>query len=267
MFLWSAPTFCDHHSVAIVREWDGGSYDRISAPMEQLGREVLDRLPLHGDEVVLDAGCGSGRVTAALLERLPHGRVLGVDGSEAMLDAARARLGTDPRVEFLRSDLAELDIGDRRCDAILSTATFHWVPNHSSMLERLRAALRDGGRMAAQCGGHGNIDTIHDAANVLGAEPPFAEFLADWTGPWNFRQADDMRRDLLAAGFRHADCRLVKRPVVPDDPVEWFRTIVLGSHIAQLPEHLRDPFIRAVIERLPTPVTVDYVRLDIDAVA
>lgn len=235
--------------------------------MEQLGREVLQRLPLRGDEVVLDAGCGSGRVTAALLDRLPHGHVIGVDGSEAMLRAAGERLGDDPRVELLRADLTELDLGGRRCDAILSTATFHWVPDHPAMLRRLRAAVHDGGHMAAQCGGHGNIASIHGAAEAVGAEPPYARYLANWTGPWNFRQPDDMRRDVLTAGFQRAECRLVPRPVVPDDPVEWFRTILLGSHIAQLPDDLRDPFVRAVIERLPTPVTVDYVRLDIDAVA
>ena len=60
---------------------DGVSYDRISAPLERIGREVLDRLELTGAETVLDAGCGSGRVTQALLGRLPHGHVIGVDGS------------------------------------------------------------------------------------------------------------------------------------------------------------------------------------------
>ena len=65
-----------------VREWDGASYDRISATMEALGRDVLARLDLRGDELVLDAGCGSGRITQALVERLPRGRVIAVDQSE-----------------------------------------------------------------------------------------------------------------------------------------------------------------------------------------
>ena len=108
--------------MAITREWDGGTYDRISAPMEQMGLEVLARLPLQGDETVLDAGCGSGRVTAALLDRLPRGQVIAMDGSAAMLHAARARLGDDPRVQFVEADLTSLDLGGRRCDAILSTA-------------------------------------------------------------------------------------------------------------------------------------------------
>ena len=51
--------------------WDAQTYDQISAPMTRMGTTVLDRLQLIGNETVLDAGCGSGRVTAKLLDRLP----------------------------------------------------------------------------------------------------------------------------------------------------------------------------------------------------
>lgn len=253
--------------MAITREWDGASYDRISGPMEAMGLEVLERLDLQGDECVMDAGCGSGRITAALRDRLPRGRVIAVDGSADMLTQARARLGDDPRVRIVHSDLAALDLGGERCDAILSTATFHWIPDHPALLRCLHASLRPGGRMAAQCGGVGNIERVHHAAAMVAQEPPFARHLKGWTGPWNFRDPAGMRDDLRAAGFDGADCRLVPRPVVPEAPAEWFRTIVLGAHIAQLPPGLRDPFVDAVVARMPAPVTVDYVRLDIDAVA
>lgn len=253
--------------MAITRDWDGASYDRISGPMEKMGLEVLDRLDLAGDETVLDAGCGSGRITAALLERLPRGRVIAVDDAPAMIEAARARLGDAPNLDLRAADLSMLDLGGVRCDAILSTATFHWIPDHPGLFRRLRASLRDGGRMAAQCGGLGNIDTIHAAAAAVAAGRPFAPHLSGWHGPWNFRHPDDARDDLLAAGFREARCRLVPRAVTPDDPREWFRTIVLGSHLQQIPADLRDPFVDAVLDRMPRPVIVDYVRLDIDAVA
>jgi trans-aconitate 2-methyltransferase len=253
--------------MAITRDWDGASYDRISGPMEQLGREVLARLPLHGDETVLDAGCGTGRITAALLDRLPRGRVIAVDGSPAMLDAARARLGDDPRVQLLRADLADLQLDGVRCDAVLSTATFHWIPDHARLARALCGVLRPGGRLVAQCGGVGNIASVHAAAAEVAGSRPFASHLADWSGPWIFRSPAAMARDLTAAGFIDVDCRLVPRPVVPDDPVEWFRTIVLGSHVEQLPDALREPYVRAVVDRMAHPVTVDYVRLDVDAVA
>src|SRR5260370_14153268 len=99
-----------------VREWDGTSYDRISAPMEALGREVLGRLELRGDEVVLDAGCGAGRITEALVQRLPHRRVIAVDESPSMVDAARRRLRLDADVRLV--DLLALEL-DEPVDAIL----------------------------------------------------------------------------------------------------------------------------------------------------
>src|SRR4051812_41648864 len=101
-----------------AREWNAPSYDRISAPMEGLGREVLERLPLRGDETALDAGCGTGRVTEALIERLPHGRVIGVDGSAGMVQQARERLGD--RATLLHQDLLELSL-PAPVEAILST--------------------------------------------------------------------------------------------------------------------------------------------------
>jgi len=125
--------------------------------MEALGREVLARLDLTGDEFVLDAGCGSGRITEALLEQLPRGRVIGVDQSASMVDAARQRLG--PGVDLRVIDLLELEL-EEPLDAILSTATFHWISDHDLLFRRLRAALRSGGRIAAQCGGEGNITIL-----------------------------------------------------------------------------------------------------------
>src|SRR6476620_7833132 len=92
------------------RDWDGKTYDRISGPMQDMAGPVLDRLDLRGDETVVDAGCGSGRVTEQLLARLPRGRVIAVDASEKMLAAARERVSAD-RVTFLHQDLAALDLG------------------------------------------------------------------------------------------------------------------------------------------------------------
>src|SRR5439155_23661341 len=145
--------------MSAVRAWDGSSYDRISAPMESLGREVLARLELRGDELVVDAGCGSGRITEALLARLPRGRVIAVDGSASMIEAAARRLApavAEGSVELRQLDLLELEL-EQRADALLSTATFHWIADHDRLFARLHSALRPGGRLVAQCGGEGNI--------------------------------------------------------------------------------------------------------------
>lgn len=247
-----------------VREWDGASYDRISATMEALGLEVLERLELRGDETVLDAGCGSGRITQALLERLPRGHVIAVDESPSMIEAARRRLGPD--ADLRQADLLELELAEP-LDAILSTATFHWVANHERLFTRLRAALAPGGRLVAQCGGEGNIDILRGEARKVLADEPYAQHFRAWRPPWNYQGAQATRARLLAAGFSAADCWLTPAPREPEQPREFLSTIVLGPHVQLLPEELREPFMDELLARLGEPVVVDYVRLNIDAVA
>ncbi len=247
-----------------VREWDGSSYDRISGTMERLGLDVLDRLELTGDETVIDAGCGSGRITEALLERLPRGRVIAVDESESMTRAARERLGPD--VEILTQDLLELDVGDP-VDAILSTATFHWIADHDRLFRRLHATLRPGGRLVAQCGGEGNISILRGAIVPVMEREPYAPHFASFQPPWNYASAETTEGILRAAGFASARCWLTPAPRQPEEPREFLATIVLGPHVQQLPEDLREPFMDDVMQQLGEPVTVDYVRLNIDAVA
>jgi trans-aconitate 2-methyltransferase len=247
-----------------VREWDGDSYDRISAPMEALGREVLARLELRGDEVVLDAGCGSGRITEALVRRLPRGRAIAIDESPSMVEAARRRLGTDADVRVV--DLLELEL-EVPVDAILSTATFHWISDHERLFRRLRRALRRGGRLVAQCGGEGNIDILRASGRALLEHEPYAEHLVGWRPPWNYAGAEPTRERLLAAGFASADCWLAPAPQQPEHPREFLSTIIFEPYLRRLPEPLRERFIDELLELLGEPVTVDYVRLNIDAVA
>jgi len=251
--------------VSEVRSWSGGEYDRLSSPMEAMGREVLERLPLSGGETVIDAGCGSGRVTEALIGRLPSGRVIGVDQSASMIDAARERLGD--RAELHVADLATFDLG-LEADAILSTATFHWIADHDALFARLHAHLRPGGLLVAQCGGQGNIASVHAAAREVMAVEPFAPSFEGWRGPWNFAAPDETEARLRAAGFVQARAWLQERPVTPDEPHAYLTEINLGAHLGRLPEGLRPRFVDAVIERLGgPPVTIDYVRLNIDATA
>ncbi len=249
---------------AISRGWDGGAYDRVSEPMERMGLEVLGRLPLRGDETVLDAGCGSGRITEALVERLPRGRVIAVDGSASMIEAARERLGDSADLRV--ADLVGLELGET-VDAVLSTATFHRIADHDALFASLRGALRPGGRLVAQCGGVGNVAGVHAAAEAAGAAAPFAEHFAGWHGPWHFATPDDTERRLHAAGFADVRCWLQERPVTPDEPRDYLRTIVLGAHLERLPADLAGPFVDAVLERLGPKPTIDYVRLNLDVTA
>jgi trans-aconitate 2-methyltransferase len=245
-----------------ARDWDASTYDRVSDPQVAWARVVLERLELRGDELVLDAGCGSGRVTGMLLDRLPRGRVVAVDAAPSMVAEARAAL--DERATVFQSDLLDLAVPEP-VDAVFSNAVFHWVPDHDRLFARLFAALRPGGRLVAQCGGAGNVERFHAAARAVALQPPYAEHLAGWQGPWNFATAEATRDRLGAAGFVDVETWLEPWPVQPPEPVAYLRTVCLGHHLAALPESLREPYANAVAERCGDPLELDYVRLDIDA--
>jgi trans-aconitate 2-methyltransferase len=243
------------------REWDAATYDRVSAPQVEWALKVLERLPLRGDETVLDAGCGSGRVTQLLLERLPHGHVVAVDSAATMVEHARKAL--DPaRATVLQADLTELTL-DEPVDAVFSNAVFHWIADHDALFARLHAALRPGGRLVAQCGGEGNVERFHEAANEVAARQPYADHLLGWKGPWNFAGAEETAERLERAGFAEVETWLEPYPVTPPDPASFVRTVCLGPHLQRLPDGLRDAYVDAVLER--SGAQLDYVRLNIAA--
>jgi len=248
-------------------EWDAEAYHRVAKPQEEWAREVLERLTLAGEETVLDAGCGSGRVTRMLLERLPSGRVIGVDGSQAMVDEARKNLAQwADQVELSAADLLELDL-EQPVDAVFSNATFHWIPDHDLLFRRLRAAMKPGAALVAQCGGEGNVAEFDAAIGETSALPEFAPDLADLPTPYNFAAPAETERRLEASGFDGVRCWLEEKLVQPEQPRDFAAASGLAPHLERLPEEKREPFVDAVMERLEQPVSFRYVRLNIDAVA
>lgn len=242
-----------------TRDWDARTYDRVADPQTRWGAAVLDRLPLEGDERVLDAGCGTGRVTERLAERLPHGQVVALDGSPSMIQAARERLERfGDRVEYIVADLgAPLPI-DGQVDAVLSTAVFHWVSDHDALFRNLAAVTRPGAWLVAQFGGAGNIASIQRVLATIGD---------GWLGPAHFETVMATTRRLDAAGFVDIECWLSDEPTrfEPGAPFETFlRTVVLGAHLERLPAAEHEAFVRAVAEGVGEPV-IDYVRLNIVA--
>jgi trans-aconitate 2-methyltransferase len=245
--------------VRMPRDWDARTYDRVADPMTRWGTGVLDRLPLTGEERVLDAGCGSGRVTELLAARLPSGRVIALDGSPAMIEAARERLARfGDRIEYVVADLGRPLAIEEPVDAILSTATFHWVADHDALFANLAALLQPGGWLVAQCGGVGNIASVQRVLGSMGD---------GWLGDVHFESPMATVRRLDASGFVDIECWLTDEPTrfEAGEPFEtYLGTVVLGAHLDRLPVAEREPFVRAMAARLPEPV-IDYVRLNIVA--
>jgi trans-aconitate 2-methyltransferase len=205
-------------------------------------------------------------VTELLLGHVPNGRVLGVDTSAAMVEAARRRFAGDPRVRVAHRDILELEV-EEPVDVIFSTATFHWIQDHERLFDRLARILKPGGWLVAQCGGKGNIArTLAVTEQVMG-EDRFGGFFTDWEETWHFADPETTRTRLEAAGFEEVDTWLHDEHAEfssVDELARFLKTVVLRSHLMVLPETERDPFAAAVAERLAERGTlvVDYVRLN-----
>jgi trans-aconitate 2-methyltransferase len=247
------------------REWDAGSYHGLAQPHQQWATQILDRLPLRGDEVVLDLGCGTGRLTEQLLERLGTGAtVVGIDGSLKMVEEATARLGADPRASFFQQDLLALEVA-APADAAVSSATFHWIKDHDTLFARVRAALKPGGWFVAQCGGRGNVANVVRAVLEVSARPEYASYFEGWPGPWNYAGPEETTARLERAGFAVERVWLEPSPQHPQPLRDFLRTVSLGSHLERLPDDLHDAFVDAVAVAMEPDPVHDYVRLNIVA--
>jgi trans-aconitate 2-methyltransferase len=256
-----------------MREWNAEAYHRVSDPHVAWGVRVLNRLPLRGDECVLDVGCGTGRLTALLLDRLEAGYVVGLDVSSNMLEAARAYLSPrfGRRVSFARADATALPLAGR-ADAVFSTASFHWVLDHPALFRSLYIALKPGGRLVAQCGGGPNIQRLQDRCVALGEDPEFAAYFRGWHGPWQFADAEMTAARLEAAGFVDVRTDVEAAPVVQPDAAsyrDFVTNVICRPHLSRLPEQsLRDRFMNVITERASRDepaFELDYWRLNMDA--
>ena len=253
------------------KEWNASAYHVLSEPQFAWGLRVLERVRLTGRERVLDAGCGSGRVTAAIASRLEHGFVAGCDLSENMARAAAKSLGGEPATAFVCADLSTLPFRGV-FDLIFSTATFHWIRDHDRLFAELRTALGTRGRLEAQCGGGPNLAVIHERADALAARAPFRAHFATWEEPWLFASSEETTRRLEMAGFTAIECWLEHAPTSFPDADRFgafIESVVMRPYLARLPDPtLRREFLDAIIALAAgddPAFTLDYWRLNISA--
>jgi trans-aconitate 2-methyltransferase len=220
--------------------WGAATYEQVADPQAEWAKEIVARSGIRPGDLVLDAGCGGGRVTKQLLAITPN--VIAVDGDPNMVEKARESLPDSVPVHH--QDLLELDI-EESVDVVFSCAVFHWITDHDRLFERLHAALKPGGRLVAQCGGKGNI------ARVL-------EVSGGRDGRWLFAGPEETEERLRAVGFGNVRAWLEPKPAHPADMEAFLATVVF---------HL-DPDPRATASRVaPRIDAVDYVRLNMEATA
>lgn len=255
------------------REWNAAEYHRLSAPQFQWGQRVLRELKLRGDECVLDAGCGTGKLTRLLLENLPRGRVIGLDLSRNMVLHAQQNLAPDYGLHagFVAADFLALPFKNS-FDGVFSTASFHWVLDHEALFRSLYEALKPAGWLHAQCGGGSNLGHLRQRVRTLSREKEFSEWLAEFREPWFFSDAESAASRLRAAGFENIEASLEQADYAAGSAgkfEEYLKTFILHRHLELLPsDQLRDSFVHRLSQAAQNdtiPFVLDYCRLNLRA--
>jgi trans-aconitate methyltransferase len=250
----------------VAAGWDADRYQRQFGFVSALAGDLLELLDPAPGEAVLDLGCGTGELAAAIAAT--GARVWALDADPAMVAAARRRLGGD---WVLLADGHRFSLPEP-VDAVFSNAALHWMPRPAEVIARVRAALRPGGRFVAELGGAGNIDAILGALAAAMAEAG----LPAPACPWYFPTPGRYATLLEAGGFRVARMEHFPRPTPlaggPDGLADWL-TMFGRSLLAEVPAD-RLPRVLARAGELAAPslrrdgrFIADYWRLRFVAVA
>lgn len=251
-----------------MSDWDAERYHRLSDPQRSWGLAVLERLAPVSGERILDIGCGTGRLTSELLARAPSACVTALDRSWTMLREARRAVSS--AIGFVHGDALRLPF-QPVFDAVFSTATFHWVPDHQTLFLEVHRVLRPGGRLVSQAGGGPNLSRLYERTAALAREREFALYFGGWTDPWTFAGVDDTAMRMKDAGFTDVEIWLESTPTTLPDPAafsEFVTTVCLRHQLDRLPPRLRPLYVERLTELARAddpPLTLDYWRLNIDA--
>jgi trans-aconitate 2-methyltransferase len=185
-----------------MTEWNASEYYRRSALQKWLADKSLAGLDLGGSERVLDVGCGDGKITAEIAERLPSGSVVGVDPSTAMIEFARGHfLAGHPNLGFEVGDATRLPFHDA-FDLVVSFNALHWVRDQTAALRCLRDAMRPTGRSLLQFVSQGVRRSLEDVIEETRADPRWSRYFTDHHPPYAHLSPEEYRRLAESCGLR-----------------------------------------------------------------
>ena len=277
--------------------WDAHAYDQVSYLVQyRWGQQVIELRRWHGNEIVMDAGCGTGLLTIDLAKKVPSGKVYAVDIDSNMIEQARSNLRCFDNVEIVQSSFTDVKL-PRKVDVIFSNSSFHWVQNHRKAFQSFWGMLKpakshkvyDGsypsqtdssGQLLIQCGAYGNLQHIITVLERIAHSRQFKAYFTEWKQPWHFAKPDETDKLLEEAGYVNRNVHSSKNSVVfpnHNEYTKFIKTVIMKSYLDHLSVNnnsnndeklFLDTFlseIKKYSNRLDEQLRLDFVRLNIVA--
>jgi trans-aconitate 2-methyltransferase len=227
-------------------QWNAVDYAESSGTQQQWARELIHKLKLKGSEKVLDIGSGDGKVTAEISGCLPHGSVLGIDSSEAMIALAQSKFSADryPHVRFQRGDASALPF-ENEFDVVFSNATLHWILDQRPVLRGINKSLKSGGKILLQMGGKGGAADVIALIEKQITVQEWREYFHDYSFPYGFYSPEEYYEWLREAGLHASRVELFEKNMAHPGRAgfeSWIRTTWL-PYTQRVPESKRNKFI------------------------
>ncbi len=256
--------------------WNPKDYHKNSSEQQKWGLELLNKIAFSGNERVLDIGCGDGKLTMEIANRVRHGSVLGIDKSEDMIRFASEFFRPEalPNLRFTLLDACDLNFS-QEFDIVFSNAALHWISDHLSLLQGIKKSLKYGGKVIAQMGGKGNASGILKVLDTMMADERWSDFFTGFPAPYTFYNDREYSMLLTSAGLKVKRTDLIPKQMIHigrEGLAGWIRTTWL-PYIRRVPENLKTHFIDEIVDAYLTIkdlsasdiVPVEMVRLEFEA--
>jgi trans-aconitate 2-methyltransferase len=257
-------------------KWDATDYQKNSEVQLTWGKELIAKLALHGNEYILDIGCGDGKVTAEIAAHLPDGKVVGIDSSSDMIDLACTTFPANnfPNLSFAQMDAMELTFSNE-FDIIFSNAVLHWVDDHRKVLSGIYNGLKTPGKILLQMGGRGNVAGMMVVMRSITEKAQWKQYFEGFVSPFNFYSVAEYSGWLREMRFEPVRLELIPKDMTQrgrEGFLGWIRT-VWHPFVHRVPESKQQEFIRQAADLylfnhpmdMEGLVHIDAVRLEVEA--